>query len=249
MNKTERRCAGILEALNEEGRLQVAELAARCGVSLVTIRKDLTLLEERGLIRREQGCALLNEKTSMARRLTANYTAKCRLAEKAASLVEDGETVLIESGSCCILLAETLGRSRKNVTIVTNSVFMADYVGKRGYARIILLGGDYQPDSEAVVGPLTKMGAQTFHVRSFFCGTDGYRSGAGFTGDDHLRAETLRGMAASADRVVILAEGAKFSRPGVVSLFAPEEVSALVTDDSLDTRLRAEMEEQQIEVL
>ena len=242
MNKTERRCAGILEALNEEGRLQVAELAVRCSVSLVTIRKDLTLLEERGLIRREQGCALLNEKTSMARRLTANYTAKCRLAEKAASLVEDGETVLIESGSCCILLAETLSRSRKNVTIVTNSVFMADYVGKRGYARIILLGGDYQPDSEAVVGPLTKMGAQTFHVRSFFCG-------AGFTGDDHLRAETLRGMAASADRVVILAEGAKFSRPGVVSLFAPEEVSALVTDDSLDTRLRAEMEEQQIEVV
>ena len=170
MNKTERRCAGILEALNEEGRLQVAELAVRCSVSLVTIRKDLTLLEERGLIRREQGCALLNEKTSMARRLTANYTAKCRLAEKAASLVEDGETVLIESGSCCILLAETLSRSRKNVTIVTNSVFMADYVGKRGYARIILLGGDYQPDSEAVVGPLTKMGAQTFHVRSFFCG-------------------------------------------------------------------------------
>ena len=52
MNKTERRCARILEALNEEGRLQVAELAVRCSVSLVTIRKDLTLLEERGLIRR-----------------------------------------------------------------------------------------------------------------------------------------------------------------------------------------------------
>ena len=126
MNRTEQRNFQILKLLSHSGRLPVAELAEQCGVSLVTMRKDLTFLEESGLIRREQGAAAINASSPMASRMITGYEAKRRLAEKAVTLVKDGDTVLIESGSCCIHLAEAISRNRKNVTVITNSVFMTE---------------------------------------------------------------------------------------------------------------------------
>lgn len=241
MGKVEERQSRILEILSAGGKSEVTELAGLCGVSLVTVRKDLTELETRGLLRREQGYAILNEENDMRRRLAANHSTKVRLAKEAASLIEDGDTVMIESGSCCILLADEISRTKRNVTIVTNSVFMADYVGRASNIHLVLLGGDYQPDSQAVVGPITRLGAQSFHVKRFFAGTDGYHPQIGFTGDNHLRVETLRNLAQNAEEVVILTESCKFTRQGVVPEFSLDEVQYLITDSGLPEGIEKEL--------
>lgn len=248
MDKVEERKSKILELLSVSGKLEVTTIAAQCKVSLVTVRKDLTELEQCGMLRREQGYAILNDGSDMRRRLAANHAVKRRLARTAAMLVDDGDTVMIESGSCCILLAEEISRTKENVTIVTNSIFIAQHIGKSPRIHVVLLGGDYQADSQAVVGPITRVGAQSFHVRYLFAGTDGYRPGTGFTGDNHLRVEALRNMAESADQVVILTESQKFWKQGVVPLFSLQQIGCLVTDEAISHEVQKELERHSIRV-
>ena len=118
----------ILQLLMKDGQIDVAVLSKEIGVSQVTIRKDLDEMEARGLIRRDHGSASLPETDNIASRLAYHYEEKKKIAARAAELVSDGDTVMIESGSCCTLLAAQLAETRKALTIITNSVFIAEYI-------------------------------------------------------------------------------------------------------------------------
>jgi DeoR/GlpR family transcriptional regulator of sugar metabolism len=141
----------ILEHVIDHERVDVNELADMFGVSQVTIRKDLDHLERNGLITREHGYAVAIAPDNLRSRLAFHHDIKRRIATAAAELVPNGATVMIESGSCCALLADELSRTRRGVTIITNSAFIADYV-RGGQAAVILIGGDYQPESQVTVG-------------------------------------------------------------------------------------------------
>ncbi|MDR0584679.1 MAG: DeoR/GlpR family DNA-binding transcription regulator, partial [Treponema sp.] len=141
----------ILEYLAKHQRVKVSILAELLDVSQVTIRKDIDQLKERGLIRRIHGYASLDSTDDVGKRMAFNYAIKKRIAKAAAETVENGETVMIESGSCCAFLAEELAMSKKDITIVTNSAFIANFVRHLPHVKIILLGGYYQPDSQVLV--------------------------------------------------------------------------------------------------
>ena len=128
-----------------------------------------------------------------------------------------------------VLLAEQLAQSKKEVTLVTNSAFMASYV-KGSSVRVVVLGGDYQPQVQAMVGPLTKLCAQQFQVDKLFVGTDGYSFENGFTGDNLVRSDTVKAMAQSARHTIVLTESEKFTRSGTVSFLKTEQVSGVITD-------------------
>ncbi|MDR2663689.1 MAG: DeoR/GlpR family DNA-binding transcription regulator, partial [Treponema sp.] len=163
----------ILEILAGSQRVDVSTLAEVLGVSQVTIRKDLDYLDEMGFIRREHGYALFGPVEDVGRRMAINYDIKRRIARSAAETVEEGETVLIESGSCCALLAEELA-NHKQVTIITNSAFIAGHIRHAPYANVILLGGEYQNSSQVMVGSMTSKWAKVFMSDKFFVGTDGF---------------------------------------------------------------------------
>ena len=223
----------ILEIVTEHNRIEVAKLAQLLHVSQVTTRKDLDQLEQKGLIKREHGYAVLCSNDDINNRLAYHYDLKRRIAQAAASLVRDGETVMIESGSCCALLADELCTHKRDVTIVTNSACIAGYVRRLPTAKIILLGGDYQNESQVMVGPVARQCAQNFFVNKLFIGADGFRKENGFTGNDLLHAETVRDMAGQADQVIVLTESSKFSRQGVVTLLPTKQVSIVQTDDAI----------------
>jgi DeoR/GlpR family transcriptional regulator of sugar metabolism len=223
----------ILEALAENHRIEVAVLANLLDVSQVTVRKDLDQLEERGLIRREHGFALFGSFDDVGRRLAFHYDIKRRIAKAAAELVEDEETVMIESGSCCALLAEELANNKRDVTIVTNSAYIANHIRHAPYGRVILLGGEYQKSSQVMVGPMTRKYTELFMSDKFFIGTDGFTKSFGFTGRDHYRAQAVRDMAEQANRVIVLTESEKFFRQGVESLVRTEDTMAVFTDDKI----------------
>ena len=131
----------ILEYITTHGKTEVSILAEKLHTSEVTIRKDLDLLEEKGMLKRERGYAVPNDPGNIFYRMAFHPDLKQRIARTAADCVSDGETVMIETGSTCILFAEELARTRKNVTIVTNSVCLAEYVRKYTNVQLILLGG------------------------------------------------------------------------------------------------------------
>lgn len=223
----------MLEYVIENERVDVSDLAGMFAVSPVTVRKDLDLLEKRGLIRREHGYAVAISSDDLHSRLAFHYDIKRRIAECAAQLVPNGSTVIIESGSCCALLADALGRTKRGVTIITNSAFIAEYVRSLSGVSVVLLGGDYQAEAQVTVGPLVEECLQNFHVDKLFVGVDGYTIEDGFTGRNHLRAAVVKAMEKRADEVVVLTESLKFPRQGAVPLLPVGAVSQLVTDTGL----------------
>ncbi|MDR3341782.1 MAG: DeoR/GlpR family DNA-binding transcription regulator [Treponema sp.] len=238
----------ILEALAKKQRIEVAALAAMLDVSQVTVRKDLDQLEERGLIRREHGFASIDTVDDVGKRLAYNYHIKQRIAAVAAKSVEEGETVLLESGSCCALLAEELANTKRNVTIVTNSAFIANHIRHAPHGKIVLLGGYYQAGSQVTVGPITCKCAEVFFADKFFIGVDGFTEKYGFTGKDHLRAQTVRELTKQARHVLVLTDSEKFSHQGVVGLLAAEVVSMVYTDDNIPPEKEAFLVEKNITV-
>ena len=231
----------ILEELTHANRMEVNALAVRLGVSQVTVRKDLAALEKIGLIRREFGFACIGSRDDLNTRLAYHYEEKTRIARMAAELVEPGENVMIESGSCCVLLAEELVKRKRDVTIITNSAFIAGYLRSHPAARVILLGGNYQPEAQVMVGPLVRTCAEQFFVDKLFIGTDGYRSDSGFTSSDMLRAEAVNAMRRQVQRTIILTESQKFSTSGVVSLVRNRDVYAVCTDANVPKEAEDEL--------
>jgi DeoR/GlpR family transcriptional regulator of sugar metabolism len=242
------RCLTILDFLNREATLDVNDLAGRLGVSAVTVRKDLAVLEKQGLLRREHGYATRVLPNDTGYRMTFDYEGKRRIARRAAEMVSSGEAVMIETGSTCAMLAEELVRKKRDVTIITNSAFIAGHVRAIPGARVVLLGGTYDPDAQVMSGPLVGKCADEFYVDKFFIGTDGYDPVQGFSNVDLLRAEAVRAMAARADKRVILADISKYNRRGVVQLMHARQVTHVVSD-AIPDNCRISLESCGVEII
>jgi DeoR/GlpR family transcriptional regulator of sugar metabolism len=238
----------ILDIISERKKLEVNVLAELLGVSKVTVRKDLDQLEEMGVLRREHGFALMGSMDDVGRRMAYHYEIKKRIAQAAARTVVDGETVLIESGSCCALLAEELANTKRDITIITNSVFIANHIRHAAHTKIILLGGDYQSESQVLVGPITIKCAEDFFTDKLFVGADGFTEKYGFTGRDHLRAETVQGITKQTRHVMVLTDSEKFSRQGVVGLVRTRDIFAVYTDDRISQEAEAFLVKNQVVV-
>ncbi|MBQ4403957.1 MAG: DeoR/GlpR transcriptional regulator [Selenomonadaceae bacterium] len=238
----------ILNLLGEKKKITVLELSELLKVSDVTIRKDLSVLEDKGLLKREHGFATLPESDDVSTRLLFNYETKRRIAQKALESIKDGETLMIESGSCCALLAEEIVMNRRDITIITNSVFIATFLRNKIGARIILLGGEFQCESQVMVGPLVKRCAENFSVEKFFMGTDGFNELGAMSGD-LMRAEAVRNMAQSARQSIILTESKKFSQAGVVSLLPYREIDSIYTDEKISEATQKNLEGRGVQVI
>lgn len=246
MNK---RQSQILDLLTQNKKLKVTELSEVLNVSQVTIRKDLSALEDSGIIVREHGYAKLNESDDINNRLAYHYDIKQKIAERAVESIEDGETVMIESGSCCALVALEIAKTKKDVTLITNSAFIADYIRKIGNVRIILLGGEYQEESQVMVGPITRKCAEGFFVDKLFIGTDGFTKETGFTGNDYMRSEAVKDMAKQASNVIIVTDSVKFQQKGVVSLLDTKKVSYVYTDSNIPEETEEYLIENNIKII
>ena len=135
-----------------------------------------------------------------------------------------------------------------NVTIVTNSAFIADYIREEDNVQIVLPGGIYQKDSQCLVGPMIRDSAMNYNVHLCLIGTDGWSERTGFTNKDQMRAQAVRDMSTSAEKVVILTESEKFRSAGTVpmNLRCPQ---AVITDSMLEEHIRTVLTNQRIEII
>ena len=231
--KINKRQAKIVEIVDIEKKISVKDLSTRLEVSEVTIRKDLDVLNDYGVLIRHHGYALKKNTADIVNRLSINYEIKRKVAVKAASLIDMNESVLIGSGSTCALLAEEIAKTKPGVTIITHSIYIAEHASKLGNNHIILLGGELQKDAQVLVGPLVRSSARQFFVDKIFIGTDGFVKNAGFMGSDSLRTDAIRNMAESARKIIIITDSSKFDKRGLLVQFPVNQVSELVTDSNL----------------
>ena len=156
---------------------------------------------------------------------------------------------MIESGSCCALLALEIVNTKSDVTIITNSAFIAGYIRKSSDNKIILLGGEYQKESQVMVGPIVRKCAESFFVDKLFIGIDGFRAETGFTGNDYLRCEAVKDMAKQASQVIVVSDSSKFDRKGLVHLFDVNQVHCVITDDKISLDSEMYLKENKINVI
>ncbi|MCL2213773.1 MAG: DeoR/GlpR family DNA-binding transcription regulator [Treponema sp.] len=243
------RVVRIMEFLVNNDKAEVNILAELLDVSRVTLRKDLDKLEKSGIIKRHHGYASLEGADDTSKRIAFCYPIKRRIAKSAAQIVEDGETVMIESGSCCTLLAEELASMHKNITIITNSLFVANFIRNFRNIKIIMLGGYFQPESQVLVGSIVTKYARNFFIDKLFIGADGFIQDQGFTGRDYLRVETVMGLVRCVNKVYILTEAAKFKRRGAYNLIQFNKLTGVITNDDIPIEAESSMLKNNVKVL
>lgn len=220
-------------------RIRVSELAELLEVSQVTVRKDLEELAKTGIVIREHGYAILSDTSEVYARLALRHELKRKIAHRAAELVEDGETIMLETGSCCAILAEELTRTKKDLTIITNCAFTADYIRNIGTSQIVLLGGIYQREAQTMVGPLVGECASNFFVKKLFIGCEGFADNFGVTGSDQMRVQAVKDMARQAEEIVVLADHSKFERHGIVPINLGDRKPLIISDSGLSESKQA----------
>ena len=238
----------ILNLLSRNDLTSVSDLSSKLNVSSVTIRQDLNFLESEGLVKRVHGGAVLEDADDLSNRLGFNYDKKLRIARKASLLVDDGETILIESGSTNALLARELIQ-RRSVTLITTNVFIARQFRKNDKANIILLGGIYQPGSESMVGKITKVCLDQINFDKAFIGIDGYTTEAGFTLRDLFRAEISSYIIQKSRDTIIVSDSSKFGETELTNICYPSEIKHIATDSDLDPAYKEEFTKAGIDLI
>ncbi|NUT35537.1 MAG: DeoR/GlpR transcriptional regulator [Hamadaea sp.] len=240
------RQAAILDSVRSSGGVRVADLVDRFGVSDMTIRRDLEILADRGLVLKVHGGATAlrpgaTEEPGFAAKTELRTAEKDAIAERAAALVEPGTAIAISAGTTTARLAQRL-LGVAGITVVTNSVPVADLFHRQGRSdQTVVLTGGMRTPSDALVGPIAVTAIRTLHVDLLFLGVHGMSERAGFTTPNLLEAETDRALVAAAGRLVVVADSSKWGVVGISSIATLAEAHVLVTDDGLGDQAREDL--------
>lgn len=234
------RKAIILDLLMEESSVSVSELAKRLNVTVVTARADLASLEEEGLLVRTHGGAVPAQHPKIMARIQADKGIKASIAKAAAAMIQDGDTVIVSAGTTTALIAKYL-LGKRGVHIVTNNTLLLAYARTNPQLRVTLVGGEFRPEEEGIVGPMALQSIDQFYVSKAFIGIDGASAKQGFTAHFVESADLVRKMAEQADEVIVLSDSGKFGKPGFARILPFEEIDALVTDHNLTSEFESEL--------
>jgi DeoR family fructose operon transcriptional repressor len=241
----------IIAKLKSNNRVKVADLSAEYGVSEATIRRDLQELEDSGLLRRTHGGAVLLEHTKFEPTFTekeAKYLPeKQKIGKLAASLIEDGDTVILDSGTTTLYVAKNI--RAKNVTVVTNSLSIMNELGKRQDIELISLGGNIRWETQAFVGPLAENTLKTLWADKVFLGTNGISIEHGITTPPIIEAQIKRIMIERSNQVIVTSDSSKFNKVTFAKISDINHVDVIVTDAEIDKNLVKEYKKKDIKIL
>lgn len=242
----------ILATARDHGRVEVGALAETLGVTVETVRRDLTALERLGVLRRVHGGALPVERLSLEPTLESrqsHYTdRKRRIGERAAAEVQDGFTVLLDSGTTTLAVADALPGDLQ-LTVVTNSVNIAARLAERPKTELLVLGGRLRQRTGAAVGAWLQAALADVWVDVAFLGTNGFTLQHGLTTPDQAEAGAKRAMAASARRLVCVSDSSKAGQVHLHRFAETSQIAMLVTDDDLDSDTVEDYDTQGVEVV
>ncbi|MFD1306996.1 DeoR/GlpR family DNA-binding transcription regulator [Streptomyces kaempferi] len=224
----------IADAVRETGRLSVAELAELTGASEMTIRRDLEVLADQGVLERYRGGArsllLRGEEPPFALRAQDGLEVKRRLAVEVAALSADGESVVVDSGTTCLEVARALHQRR--LTVVPLSLHAANALTGAPQLKLLLPGGEPRVGELALTGPLTEASLAALRFDTAVIGCCGLTVADGLTAYDLADAAIKRAAIASARRVIAVTEAAKLSRTALAFVTPASALHAVVTDRS-----------------
>lgn len=223
----------ILDILTNDQSQTVNSLSKQCNVSAVTIRSDLGSLEKKGLIVRMRGGAFPAFHPAILEGQKTMRIEKQRIAKAAAAMIADGDTVMINDGSTSSLIIKYL-LGKRDIHVVTNSTLAFTYARINPALHLTLVGGEFRPSTEAIVGPMALRDIEEYHVKYAFLGTGGFSLETGLTTHLAEGAQIFKKMAEQAEQVITVADSSKYGKNGFVKILPLNRMHKIITDTALD---------------
>ena len=231
----------ILELIQTQGRALVSDLSQQLNISQITIRKDLDYLQSKGVVQRSHGGALRVQSSALIdptlqEKQKHNIREKERIAAAATKMVEEGQCIILDSGTTTTAVAERLKRF-KQLTVITNAVNIAAELAGTDF-EVILVGGTLRKNSFSLVGPLAEDNLEEMHADILFLGVDGFDLEVGITTPNFLESRVNRAMVKAARQVVAVCDSSKFGRRSLSRIVPPGAIHHVITDQNLPKEIQ-----------
>lgn len=225
----------ILDMINSKGQVTVNELSGIFSVSEVTIRNDLSHLEKKGLLIKTRGGGLKTQRVGIDQHLNEkariNSKEKLAIGKKAAELINDNDTIILDSGTTTVEIAKNIN-GIKNLTVITNALNIASQL-IHDEIKVILLGGILRISSLSLIGPIGENSIKNFYCDKCFLGVDGIDSQTGIFTPNLEEANLNRLMIEGSKEVIIVTDSSKFKRKSFVHIAPISKVNTIITDSKI----------------
>ena len=247
------RRALILRLLEQNEEVRVTDLSRDTGISEVTIRKDLSVLQNRHLLVRTRGGAMRrpvenqNEDTTIAKKRMFNFREKERIGEEAVKMIQDGDFIMLDSGTTTLEVARHLGKFH-NLHILTNAMNIATELTNYKRFDVVLLGGNVRMNSLSTVGPLALSVLHNFSGYKLFLGVDSFSLENGVSTPNLEEALLNQLMIQRAGKVIAVFDSSKFNKRSFVHIADAKELNCIITDNAIPTGISNKLRNLGIEV-
>ena len=241
----------IFGKLKKNGIVKVEEVAEELNVSLMTVRRDLDRLQERGLLYRSHGGAVQREiypfEQAYDIKKICNIEMKEKIAAKALTLVNDGDTIFLDAGTTTFELSKLL-KVKNNITVITNDLIIALELYQSNI-QTYLVGGKIQQETGSIIGPKAEEFIDSIKVNISFLGTFGVNSDGYLTTPTFEKSVFKRKIAKCASYSVLLADSSKFNKESFVNIISINDIDAIVTDKHFNDEELNRLEENNVNVV
>lgn len=242
----------IVALLQKEGRVSVTNLSNHFGVSAVTIRNDLTSLQQQGLLVRTHGGAVTRPDLSMeppafSLRKELHLAEKERIGRAAAALVRDGDSIALDASTTAWQVARHL-KDRRELTVVTNGLFVAlEFLDSPG-VTVVMPGGSLRAASASLVGDQGACILERYHVQKGFFGAGGFTLEEGLTDTNQYEVELKQRMVERSKEVIAIVDSSKWGQVTFASLASVAQLDRVFSNDAAPAEMVADLRQRGIEV-
>jgi DeoR family transcriptional regulator of aga operon len=240
----EERRTQILQTVRSAGRVKVNELASRFSTSAVTIRNDLNELHQRGLVLRSHGGAVLPgtmlRKSRVHERLKTHSDEKRRIGAMAATLINDGETTILDSGTTTLEIARQI-KKKQGLQIITNGVNIAAELLDARDAEVFIVGGTVRGESASISGRFTEEMFDQFSADKLFLSGAGCDLDFGVSGANLEETMVNRAMLRISREIILVADASKFSKRSMTRIALFSEIDTVISGTSLDQEIQEKL--------
>ena len=241
----------ILDLITRKGRITVDELIEKFRVSGATIRRDLEFLEHQALITRAHGGAMSKSRVSLEPDFFEEkekfLEEKRRIGEEAAKLIEEGEVIFLEASTTVLELARNIPNNR-NLTVVTNSLDIAEELDGKEGINLIITGGSPRRRTRALIGPLTEATLSQMRIDKAFMGVSALDPTYGITAPTLEEAQTRKKIVKASNKIIILSDHSKFGKQNFACVNPVRSIDILITDRGISEEMKVEIERLGVEV-
>jgi DeoR/GlpR family transcriptional regulator of sugar metabolism len=251
---TEERRRAVMDLLEKQGRVTVEELTRQFGVSAVTARGDLDVLSTSGALVRSHGGAVrpLNPVQDYPLKIkkSIHHAEKIRIARAATQLIQNHQTVILDSGTTCAEIAANLRRTKPMaLTVITHALNIAVELADAPNVSLIMIGGILRQVSSSFVGPQAEQMVRDLHADHLFLAVDGLDLEVGLTTPDILEAQLNALMMKTSREVTVVADASKFGRRSLSVIGDLSMIKRVITDDRVPPECVEGLRDRGIEVI